>query len=146
MKILVTAADRALGTLFCQQLAREHDVVPTGRSETADVNRYLCLNLTDPEAVATALEGMEIVVHAVPCAGGEGGEQSEEELLDWVSRSTYVLTTEACKAGVRRIVLLSTLDLMRSYDERYIVTPDWQPRPRTRPARDDHARHGPWGA
>ena len=104
--------------------------MPTGRSETADVNRYRCLDLTDSEAVAKVLEGVETVVHAVPCTVGKSDEQSEQELLDWVSRSTYVLTTEACKAGVRRIVLLSTLDLMRSYDERYIVTTDWQPRPR----------------
>lgn len=130
MKILVTAADSALGTLLCQQLAREHDVVPIGRSETANVNRYECLDLTNPEAVAKVLEGVETVVHAVPYTSEESREQSEQELLDWVSRSTYVLTTEACDAEVRRIVLLSTLDLMRSYDERYIVTNDWQPRPR----------------
>ena len=130
MKILVTAADSALGTLLCQQLAREHDVVPTGRNETAGVNRYQCLDLTDSEAVAKVLEGVETVVHAVPCTVGESREQNEQKLLDWVSRSTYVLTTEACKTEVRRIVLLSTLDMMRSYDERYIVTTDWQPRPR----------------
>jgi len=130
MKILVTAADSELGTLLCQQLEREHDVVPIGRSETANVNSYQCLDLTNPEDVAKVLEGVETVVHAVPYTSEESREQSEQELLDWVSRSTYVLTTEACDAEVRRIVLLSTLDLMRSYDERYIVTNDWQPRPR----------------
>ncbi|MGB0604857.1 MAG: NAD-dependent epimerase/dehydratase family protein [Candidatus Latescibacterota bacterium] len=130
MKILVTAAESALGTMLCQHLAREHDVVPTGRSETADVDGYRCLDLTDPEAVATNLEGVDVVVHAVPCTGEQDREQSEQELLDWVSRSTYVLTTAACSRGVKRIVLLSTLDSMRSYDERFIVTTDWQPRPR----------------
>ena len=130
MKILVTAADSALGTLLCQQLAREHDVVPTGRNETAGVNRYQCLDLTDSEAVAKVLEGVETVVHAVPCAVGESREQNEQKLLDWVSRSTYVLTTEACKTEVRRIVLLSTLDMMRSYDERYICLLYTSPSPR----------------
>ena len=130
MKILVTAAESALGTMLCQHLAREHDVVPTGRSETAEVDGYRCLDLTDPEAVATTLEGVDVVVHAVPCTGEQDREESEQELLDWVSRSTYVLTTAACSRGVKRIVLLSTLDCMRSYDERFIVTTDWQPRPR----------------
>lgn len=130
MNILVTAADSALGTMLCQHLAKEHVVAPTGRSEAANVDRYRCLDLTDPEAVSTALDEVEVIVHAVPHTAEMAQVHSEQELLDWVSRSTYVLTTTACSKGVRRIVLLSTLDLMRSYDERFIVTKDWQPRPR----------------
>ena len=84
------------------------------------------LDLTDSEAVSNVLEGVEIVVHAVTCTGEEDREQSEQELLDWVS-PIYIRPNYGSLQRGRRIVLLSTLDLMRSYDERYIVTTDWQP-------------------
>lgn len=130
MKVLVTAADSALGAMLCQHLAKGHGVAPVGRSAAADIDGYRCVDLFDAERVVSALEGVDVVVHALPAVASMADVDSEGELLDWVSRSTYVLATAACAAGVRRIVLLSSLDLMRSYDERFIVTAEWQPRPR----------------
>ncbi len=130
MNILVTAADSALGAMLCLHLAKGHVVAPIGRSAAADIDGYQCVDPVEVEGVANALRGVDAVVHALPGAANLADVASEQELLDWVSRSTYVLATAACAAGVRRIVLLSSLDLMRSYDERFIVTADWQPRPR----------------
>ena len=40
-----------------------------------------------------------------------------------------MLLQAAREAGVKRLVLISSLDLMRGYDERFVVTAEWQPRP-----------------
>lgn len=129
MNVLVTAADSALGAMLCQHLAKGHDVAPVGRRAAANIDGYQCVDLVEAERVANILQGVDAVVHALPNAARLADVDSEGELLDWVSRATYVLATTACAAGVRRIVLLSSLDLMRSYDERFIVTAQWQPRP-----------------
>ena len=51
---------------------------------------------------------------------------------EWLDRSTrwlYSLMTAAVSNGVRRVVLLSTLDLFLAYSPRFTVTSAWEPRP-----------------
>lgn len=129
MNVLVTAADSDLGAMLCQQLASAHSVASIGRSEAASTAGYQCVDMLDLEAMTAVLEHTEVAVHALPYTAELADVGDEQELLDWVSRTTYVLATAACAAGVRRVVLLGSLDVMRSYDERFIVTPEWQPRP-----------------
>ncbi len=131
MRVLITAADSLLGGLLCRKLTTGHDVDSIGLGSDADVAGYRAIDLLQRDLVEEQLRGVDVVVHALPYAAALGeGEQPEQELLDLVARSTYVLLTAACAAQVRRVVLISKLDLLRAYDERFVVTTEWQPQPR----------------
>ena len=131
MKIVVTGADRALGSLLCRRLT-PYDVVPVGASAESELKGYRRVDLFAAGEVSSALHGSDAVVHALPFDLGSGaaGEEEEGELLDLAARGTYVLATTASRAGIKRLVLLSRMDLMEDYPEEYQVNPDWKPLPR----------------
>jgi UDP-glucose 4-epimerase len=54
---------------------------------------------------------------------------AEKEALDRAARGTFVLLHAALKAGVRRVVLASRLELMAAYPEEYAVDETWKPQP-----------------
>lgn len=120
MKVVVTGADRPLGSLLCQGLSQGHEVAPAGAG----------VDLRSPEAVAALLKGAQAIVHALPYQAPLGaGIEAEGELLDLVARSTYVLVRAAAEAGIRRLVLISELSVLESYADTYEVSPEWEPRP-----------------
>ena len=131
MKIVVTGADRGLGSLLCHRLTR-CEVVPVGASAESDLKGYRRVDLFAPDEVKSVLDGSDAVVHALPFDLGAGttGPQREGELLDLAARATYVLATTACQVGIERLVLLSRMDLMEDYPEEFLVNPDWKPLPR----------------
>lgn len=131
MKIVVTGADRALGSLLCHRLTR-YEVVPVGASAESDLKGYRRVDLFAPDAVKSVLDGSDAVVHALPFDLGvdTAGAPGEGELLDLAARGTYVLATTAFQIGIERLVLLSRMDLMEDYPEEFLVNPDWKPLPR----------------
>ncbi|MGY8823258.1 MAG: NAD-dependent epimerase/dehydratase family protein [Candidatus Latescibacterota bacterium] len=130
MKLLITAADSLVGGLLCQRLATGHEVAPVGFSAEVDMAHYRRMDLLQQDLVEEQLQDIDTIVHALPYVAALGeGDQREQELLDTVARATYVLVTAACNAKVRRLVLISRLDLFRTYDERFIITTEWQPQP-----------------
>ena len=131
MKIVVTGADRELGSLLCRRLT-QCEAVPVGASAESDLKGYRRVDLFSPDEVKSVLDGSDAVVHALPFDLGVGttGPQGEGELLDLAARATYVLATTACQVGTKRLVLLSRMDLMEDYPEEYLVNPDWKPLPR----------------
>src|SRR5262249_45829840 len=58
-----------------------------------------------------------------------------KQALDAAARGMFVLLHAARKAGVRRVVLASRLDLMAAYPERWLVDETWKPRPDATAAR-----------
>jgi nucleoside-diphosphate-sugar epimerase len=66
------------------------------------------------------------------------GERLEGEsapaYLDSVTRKLYNLLMAAYQEGVRRVVYLSTLQLMEAYGPEYIITERWRPRPTPEPS------------
>ena len=131
MKIVVTGADRALGSLLCHRLS-QYEVVPVGASAESDLKGYRRVDLFATSEVESVLHGSDAVVHALPFDLGVGtaGAQGEGELLDLAARSTYVLATTACQVGIKRLVLLSRMDLMEDYPDEYLGNLDWKPLPR----------------
>ena len=78
---------------------------------------------------ARAVEGVDTLFHLAPLWPDLSSGTLDHELLDHASRGTYVLLTAAVRAGVRRVVLASTLDLFEAYPEEWWVSEAWQPRP-----------------
>ena len=134
MKVIVTGADQPLGGLLSTRLAQRHEVVAVGAAEKpADLNvrDYRQVDLCVPEQVDPIVVRADIAVHALPFDPLIGeGPQAEQELLERVARSTYVLITAAHRAGYRRVVLISRMSLFEDYPEEFVVAEDWQPLPR----------------
>jgi nucleoside-diphosphate-sugar epimerase len=120
MRIAITGADRPMGALLCQRLAAAHDVIPVSAED-----------LRLPPAAAEAIRSAEMVVHAQPHDPSVGhGPRTEAELLERISRDTYVLVQAAIAEHIRRVVLISQMQLFEDIPEQFIVSADWQPRPR----------------
>jgi nucleoside-diphosphate-sugar epimerase len=130
MKILLTAADTDLGKVLINGLSGISEIRPIGISECISVQGYESVDLLSREAVEKSLKGISHIIHLLPyVARCDQKDLEENNLLDLVARSTYVLTTAASEASIARLVLLSRLDIMRGYDDSYIVDSTWQPRP-----------------
>ncbi|MFH1569727.1 MAG: NAD(P)-dependent oxidoreductase [Gemmatimonadota bacterium] len=135
MKIAITGADRPLGALFCRGLAGAHEVRPFGWPDEPGQDLvglpYRRLDLRIPFAVRPAVEGVDLIVHAMPYdppqAGGAAGDQV---LLDQVARGTYVLVRAACDVRIGRLILISQMALMEDYPADFAVREDWIPLPR----------------
>jgi nucleoside-diphosphate-sugar epimerase len=70
----------------------------------------------------------DAIVLPVPQQQGEGWA-AEFDLLDRATRGTYDAINAAVKAGVKRVVLLSTLSLFDRYPARWDVDDSWRPVP-----------------
>ena len=133
--VAVTGADRPMGAALCRGLSAAGEVIAIGESPAPGTDLggvdYRSSDLRLPEGAREALQGAAAVVHAQP-HGISPGEASapEAELLDVISRGTYVLVQTAREAGIGRIVLVSPVSLMHDYPVDYVVEPWWRPRPR----------------
>jgi len=73
--------------------------------------------------------GADALVHLAPIAPDLPAGAADQELLDLATRGTYVLLQAAVAAGVRRVVLGSTLALMERYPASWAVSETWRPQP-----------------
>ena len=126
MRVAVIGADRPWGALLAAGLGAGFEVVALGAEETSDLANYRQGDLLQREALDPALAGVEAIVHA---AGGDPAGDDEQALLDIAARGTYVALTAACAVGIKKVVLLSSLDLVRDYPEEYLVDPQWNALP-----------------
>jgi uronate dehydrogenase len=133
MKILITSATSELGGVVAAQL-ESYDLRLTDRAMTdragGDVpGEFACSPQEHDASTNLLVRGMDaIVVVGEPLAGEPG-----PAYLDAMTRRLYNLLMAAHQEGVRRIVYLSTLELMTAYGPEYAVTERWRPRPTTDP-------------
>lgn len=117
MHIAITSGRSLLGAALIATLRRSHDVVaPDG-------------DWRDETVVRRAVEGAEVLFHLAPIAPDLPAGATEQEVLDLATRGTYVLLKAAVAAGVRRVVLGSTLAMLERYPVHWAVSESWQPRP-----------------
>lgn len=126
MRVAIIGADRPWGARLAAELGAELEVVALGAAESSDLAGYRQIDLLQREALDAELAGVEAIVLA---AGGEPTGDDEGAMLDSAARGTYVALTAACAVGIEKVVLLSSLDLVRSYPEEYLVDPQWNALP-----------------
>src|SRR5437763_4656801 len=127
MRILITGADQPLGRVATERLRREHELRLTGTQALAPAGfedlEYTPADLREPEQAGLLLEGpggIEAIAHLAPHAPVPTPDAAaEKDALDAAARGTFVLLHAALRAGVRRVVLASRLDLMAAYPEEY---------------------------
>src|SRR5690348_16310445 len=115
MRIAVTGGRGLLGTALTAALRPEDEVVSTEG------------DLRDEAVARQLLEGADALVHLTPIAPELPANAPEREVLDLAGRGTYVLLHAAVAAGVRRVVLGSTLALFDRYPASWAVSESWQP-------------------
>ena len=117
MRVLVTGAASALGRAIASALAADENaqlrLIDDCAAQRQDVE-WIVARLTDSDAVRQAVRDVDAVVHT-----GEPppAPESEEALLDRVTRGTHVLFQAAVEAGVKRFVYGSTLEVFRDYPD-----------------------------
>ena len=112
MKILITGQDDRLIDAIWQER-------PDDEFTTFDP-----LDLTNDSAVWEAVRGIDAVAYL-----GEIGGEDEGWQMDLATRGTYMLLRAAVDAGVRRVVLGSTLTFFSDYPDDVYLTEYWRPEP-----------------
>lgn len=127
MNIAITGGHNRLGRALSTALGAAHEVAlaPEG-------------DLRDEAFAKSAVGGIEVLIHLPPLhpeppdrveTATHQAATVERELLDRATRGTYVLLGAAVAAGVRRVVLGSTLALFERYPASWAVGETWQPLP-----------------
>jgi nucleoside-diphosphate-sugar epimerase len=136
MRILITGADQPLGELAAAALRGEHELRLTGARARAPEGLaslpYTPADLREPAQVAPLLAGVEAIAHlALHAPIVTPDAAAEKEALELSARGMFVLLQEGRRAGVRRVVLASRLELMAAYPESDLVDETWMPLPDT---------------
>jgi nucleoside-diphosphate-sugar epimerase len=128
MKILITSATSALGLIVATQL-EGHELRLSDRAMGDVTGYYVCAPQEHDASTNLLVQGMDAIV----VVGEPLTDEAGPAYLDAMTRRLYNLLMAAYQEGVKRIVYLSTLDLMTAYGQEYVVTERWRPRPSTEP-------------
>lgn len=105
MRAAVLGATGTIGVALVRELAKEHDVVAISRSgSTSPADRVTprALDVSDRDALAGALEGVDVVYHLVHSLGSDDFEERDRSAADAVAAASAT-------AGARQIVYLGGL-------------------------------------
>ena len=133
MRVLAAGVTEAIGSLCDELQWAGHTVTATSH----DSSRPSCLAQQVPwtqsgsAAAGLLLAGVEVLLVSP--------EVTSTGWLDRCTCSVYqLLSAAAASSSVRKVVLLSTMDLFLAYHPSFSVTAAWQPQPQA----DDHAQLG----
>ena len=128
MHILLTSAASPLAQSLAEQLAPAHSLRLTERAMLKSDHEFVLADLGHDASTNLLVRGMDAVIHVddLP-AGTDPGAQ-----IDQSTRCTYNLLLAAAAEGVKRVIYLSSLELMAAYDG-FAYDPKWRPQPTTTP-------------
>lgn len=127
MNLLMTSAAASLARSLAETLRGEHTLRLTERIPVAGVADFALSPLGPDLSTNLLVRGLDAIVHVAEPLPNDSALQQ----IDYLTRCTYNLCLAAAAEGVKRLIYLSTLDLMTAYDPNYIVTERWKPRPPT---------------
>ena len=121
--VLVTSAETDLARTLAAALADPFQVRLTATREVETDLPFTRSDLEPGEATEALVRDVQVVVHVGVAAPAD----EEREQVDRWPRQTYHLLQAAADGGVRRVVYLSSLDLVAGYDPKYLVDEAWRP-------------------
>lgn len=127
--VLITAAESPLAKIIAAELRRRYRVSLTARCDDQSDYPMTKSALDADDTTDALLRGQDALVHVAEPAPAD----DKITPIDYRTRLTYNLLQAASRAGVRRVVYLSSLELMTAYAEEFRVTEDWRPRPGSDP-------------
>lgn len=128
MRVLITGAATPLGQALAADLSDDYKLRLSDRTLAESDHEYFRCDLDHDASTDALVQGVDTIIHQ-PL-----GAEDSAACLDACGRCTYNLLLAAMGAGVKQVILISSLDLMRAYDEDMTVSEDWRPRPSTEPA------------
>lgn len=111
-RVLVTGVAGELGRSVCALYA-SRGIPVTGLDTEPDVStcdRIIVGDAGDPLVVRKALDGIDSIVHLAAMASPKHG--TAEEVFGNNVMATFTVLEEACRAGVRRAVIASSLSVL----------------------------------
>lgn len=127
MNLLITSAAAPIARSLAETLRGEHALRLTDRIPVAGVADFALSPLGPDLSTNLLVRGLDAIVHVAEPLPTDSALQQ----IDYLTRCTYNLCLAAATEGVKRLIYLSTLDLMTAYDPNYIVTERWKPKPPT---------------
>ena len=130
MHILLTSAASPLTQNLATQFAPAHSLRLTERRMLKSEHEFVLADLGHDASTNLLVRGMDGVIHVdeLPAETDTGAQ------IDQSTRCTYNLLLAAAAEGVKRVVYLSTLELMAAYDG-FLYDTRWRPQPTTAPPR-----------
>ena len=123
--VLITSAQHRLARLIADDLSSGHQVLLTARTAVATSHRFRQSDLGHEAPTNELVREIDAIVHvAEPLPSDDLLAQ-----IDQQTRCTYNLLLAASQANVRRVVYLSTLEILTAYDADFLVDEAWAPRP-----------------
>jgi nucleoside-diphosphate-sugar epimerase len=123
--VLITTAETRLARQIAAGLADRYAVRLTSAQPVVTDLPFSQSSLEAEDDVSDLLRGMASVVHF----GSVASAETERSIIGSGPRRTYHLLQGAVAAGVRRVVLISELELVDDFDPRYLVDEDFGPQP-----------------
>ncbi|WP_232687207.1 NAD-dependent epimerase/dehydratase family protein [Halobacterium zhouii] len=111
-RVALTGAGGNVGRELLDAFGDGHAVVPFTHSEHEDLDSEL-LDVTDPDAVADALDGFDVVVHL---AGASSPETDWDTVVDVNFHGTKHVLDAAVENGVERVVFASSNHAVGMYN------------------------------
>lgn len=127
MQLLITSAAAPLAHVLTECLRGEHTLRLSERVPIAGRTDFALAALGPDLATNLLVRGLDAIVHVAEPLPTD----NEYQQIDYLTRCTYNLCLAATAEGVKRLIYLSTLDLMTAYDPNYTVNERWKPRPPT---------------
>lgn len=127
MQLLITSAASPLTAALADTLRSEHSVRLTERTPLPNVAGFALSPLGPDLSTNLLVRDMNAIIHVAEPLPTD----NELQQIDYLTRCTYNLCMAAAAEGVKRLVYLSTLELMTAYDPNYLVTERWKPQPPT---------------
>lgn len=123
--MLITSGEHALAGMLADNLSGSYEILKTSRNTIESEHPFHQCDLDHEEPTDQLVAGIDAIVHvAEPLVDDDMHEQ-----IDYLTRRTYNLLLAAANSGVRKVVYLSTLEIMTAYDSDYLVNETWRPRP-----------------
>ncbi len=127
MNLLITSAAAPLAQQLATALQPEHEIRLTERTFVPNLPAFAVSALNHDLSTNLLVRGMDAIVHVAEPLSTD----NERQQIDYLTRCTYNLYLAAVAEGIKRVVFLSTLDLMTAYAEDYTVGERWRPLPTT---------------
>jgi uronate dehydrogenase len=131
MRVLITGAGGTVGRQLTRALEAQHDL-RLGDVQPLDDPRYVPLDVTQPQQVHAAMEGVDAVVHLAIASGFEGDYEDEDfnqRRFDVNVKGTWNVLSAAAQAGVKRVVHTSSIMVVWGYPPGEHVAGDAPPKP-----------------
>lgn len=131
MNVAIVGAGSAIGQALAERLTPEHSLITLAPADPGVPQaHWRPVETWAEETLAPLLEGVEVLVHAglyepeavSPLTG-------DQAWLDVGGRVTWHLHQAAVKAGVGRLIYLSSLELLAGYPPGLRVASNFEPRP-----------------